>query len=57
MATRFFIGSNEFFDDKQAAEHALETFKIQHGIPEGVFVIVTIDTDSPEEASASKTVH
>ncbi len=57
MSTKFFIGGNEFFDDEQAAEHALDAFKIQHGIPEGVFVIVKIDTDSPEEAPASKTVH
>jgi hypothetical protein len=45
MATKFFIGGNEFYDDEEEAEHALEAFRIRYGVPEDAFVVVQIDQE------------
>ena len=43
MSTRFFIGGNEFYNDEEEAQQALEDFREEYKIPEDVFVIVKID--------------
>jgi len=48
MATKFFIGGNEFYNDALAAEDALEAFRVKYGIPEDAFTIVQIDQAPPE---------
>ncbi len=56
MATKFFIGGNEFYNDEEEADHALESFRIRYGIPVEEFSIVKIHKDD-KEAPASATVH
>jgi hypothetical protein len=43
MATKFFIGGNEFYEDEKIAQAALEQFLEEYQIPEDTFVIVKLD--------------
>lgn len=43
MSSKFFIGGNEFYDDDETAQAALEAFMEEYGIPPDTFVVVKID--------------
>ena len=47
MSRHFFIGGNKFYGSEANAEQELAQFQKDYGIPDGIFVIVTIDKEEP----------
>ena len=43
MSSKFFIGGNEFYDDDETAQQALQEFLEQYGIPPDTFVVVKLE--------------